>query len=268
MDLCRRMVPLFLTFIIFLTAYESVYAQRQFITENAELLAPGRMELEIGFEYWGKSYNFRTNANSRTQLRLGVLGVNIGVGKIVEIQLAFPSAVLQSDDIIGDDKDVGDATFFTKVRLFKERGSYPSVAVRFGTKLPNAEEEFGIGTDGNDFMGSFPITKNFGSLRTSLDLGLGILGNPTRNNAQHDVYTFGLSLMYPSKGTLSFLSEIYARKGRSQFDDLLSVRAGLQFKSKKGPRLDVMVSVGLAEESPEWEITTGFAWDFKAFSLQ
>ena len=85
MDLCRRMVPLFLTFIIFLTAYESVYAQRQFITENAELLAPGRMELEIGFEYWGKSYNFRTNANSRTQLRLGVLGVNIGVGKIVEI---------------------------------------------------------------------------------------------------------------------------------------------------------------------------------------
>ena len=88
---------------------------------------------------------------------------------------------------------VEDIVIGTKVRIAGETASRPSFGLRFATKLPNASNESGIGLDTTDFFASFLIAKTVQSVRIVGNVGLGILGDPTRGDQQNDVLTYGVS---------------------------------------------------------------------------
>ena len=61
------------------------------------------------------------------------------------------------------------------------------------TRLPNANNETGLGLDTTDVFGSILIGKTVQSVRIVGNAGVGILGVPTRGDIQNDVLTYGLS---------------------------------------------------------------------------
>ena len=66
------------------------WCQRALLTEGADLVGEGRIRLELGFGYTTQTYNFRTET-FRDQFKIGVIGIDIGVGRIADIEVDFPS---------------------------------------------------------------------------------------------------------------------------------------------------------------------------------
>ena len=87
----------------------------------------------------------------------------------------------------------------------------PSFGLRFATKLPNASNESGIGLDTTDFFASFLIAKTVQSVRIVGNVGLGILGDPTRGDQQNDVLTYGLSFARALTQQAEVVGEINGR---------------------------------------------------------
>mgnify|MGYP003704872715 CR=1 FL=1 len=88
---------------------------------------------------------------------------------------------------------VEDLVIGTKVRLVPEGVTRPSFGFKFATKLPNASNESGLGLDTTDFFASILLAKTVQSVRVVGNVGLGILGDPTRGDRQNDVLTYGAS---------------------------------------------------------------------------
>jgi hypothetical protein len=96
--------------------------------------------------------------------------------------------------VTGDStSSIEDLTIGTKVRLLSEGVSRPSFALRSATRLPNAGNEKGLGLDTMDFYSSVLVAKTVQSVRIVGNVGLGILGDPTRGDRQNDVLLYGLS---------------------------------------------------------------------------
>lgn len=235
----------------------SANAQRAMLTEGTAIVREGHVQFEIGTEGVKQLRNFKSD-RERDQLRLGIVGFNIGTGGRTNIELGWPAVIFQRDPIFGTTHDVGDATFFTKTLLISETRHRPAVAVRFGTKLPNAGDEDGIGTDETDFFGSFPTTKQFGRLEIRLEPGIGILGNPQKHAAQNDVFTYRGGGIVRGK-RVDLFGEVNGRLcwRACRKNNLLSVgRVGAQVHV--GDYIwDVAGSVGLISQSEDWGITVG-----------
>ncbi len=98
-------------------------------------------------------------------------------------------------DITGDStSDVEDIVVATKIRVWSETETRPSIGVRFATKLPNASNESGLGLDTTDFLATALFGKTVQSIRFVGNAGLGILGDPTRGDRQNDVLLYGASI--------------------------------------------------------------------------
>ena len=92
--------------------------------------------------------------------------------------------------------------------LSPEGAKRPSFAIRFATKLPNASNESGLGLDTTDFYISALGAKTIESMRVVGNLGLGILGDPTRGDRQNDVLTYGLSLARAMTSAAEVVGEV------------------------------------------------------------
>jgi hypothetical protein len=104
------------------------------------------------------------------------LGFHIAVTDWVEIQATFEGLYLDEERADGTTHDTygnGDARLWTKVRLWREREYRPIVALRFGTKLPNADKSDRLGTDETDFMIEALASKRLGAVTAHVNLGIG-----------------------------------------------------------------------------------------------
>ena len=121
------------------------------------------------------------------------VGISVGISSIAEIQIdggfynrlsitsrnAAPlsSAVTATGN---STHDVEDIVIGTKIRLASETAGRPAFGFRFATKLPNASNESGLGTDTTDFLVSLLVAKTVQSVRVVGNLGFGILADPTQ----------------------------------------------------------------------------------------
>ena len=94
-------------------------------------------------------------------------------------------------DFTGDrTTDVDDIVVGTKVRLVPEAPGVRRFALRFATKLPNASNESGLGTDTMDFYFAALVGKTVQSVRFVGNVGFGILSDPieaTRTERRGDL---------------------------------------------------------------------------------
>ena len=126
------------------------------------------------------------------------IGISIGISSIAELQI--DGGLLQppgdhqprrrrrssaSLTVTGDSThDVEDIVIGTKIRLLAESAEAARrSAFRFATKLPNASNESGLGLDTTDFYASLLGAKTVQSVRVVGNIGVGILGDPTRRRA-------------------------------------------------------------------------------------
>lgn len=257
---------------------------RPLVTEDPETVGPGQILLEGGIDYAREAF-YPASGLQGTLWRFGTFGLSFGVSSIAEIQLdggvrnslsitnRFAAPLDGMLDISGDTtSDVEDVVIGAKVRFLSEGLRRPSMAVRFSTKLPNAGNESGLGLDTTDFYIGLAGAKTIQSVRVVGNLGLGILGDPTRGDRQNDVVTYGVSFARAIANGVEVVAEFNGRANtRSGVPPVATEsRSVMRVGSRitRGPvRLDGALMFGITERDPTWGITTGFTWVFNAFRV-
>ncbi|MGH9257712.1 MAG: hypothetical protein ACRD3C_24400 [Vicinamibacterales bacterium] len=258
--------------------------QRPLVTEDPETIGAGRMLVEAGFDYL-RDVEYPVSGLQGHLRRFPLIGISMGIGSIGEVQIdgglynhlsiterrvAPLSSMLNR---FGDTtSDVEDLMVGTKIRLVSEGVSRPSIALRSATKLPMASNEGGLGLDTMDFYSLLLIAKTVQSVRMVGNIGLGILGDPTRGDRQNDVLAYGLSFARALTQRAEVVGEVHGHVSTREGDpppgtDSRSIlRVGGRYTT--GPvRADAALIVGLTAHDPLWGVTAGFTYVFNAFGV-
>jgi hypothetical protein len=266
---------------VLLSATTAFAQQRPLVTEDPATIGDGRVLVEAGFDYLHQLkiplYGLTGNL-----VHLPAVGVNLGLGSRAEIQIDGGYRLLHVTDrknaplssildIPGDTSHAeDDVVIATKVWLVTEHDHRPAIGFRVATKLPNAPNQTGLGTDMTDFSFSVLVGKSFGSTRIAGNLGLGIVGDPTENAVQHDPLLFGVSVTHAISPRVTLAGEVegqylsYDVFPSPGSEDRSAVRGGVRY-AWRAVRFDAAVVAGLTDRSPMWGFTTGVTWTFQAF---
>jgi hypothetical protein len=240
--------------------------------------------LETGLDY-GKSVEYPASGLEGDLLRFPLIGISVGLSSIAEIQIdgglynhlnitSRESAPL-SDMVTatGDStSSVEDMVVATKVRIVSETDSRPSFGLRFATKLPNASNESGLGLDTTDFYASVLGAKTIRRARVVGNIGLGILGDPTRGDQQNDVLTYGFSMARALTQQAELVGEINGRISTREggpppgTESRGIVRLGARYTLGTW-RGDAAVLFGVTSSDPSIGFAAGFTWVFNAFQI-
>ena len=258
--------------------------QRPLQTEDPEVIGAGRIMFEAGIDYKRDVY-LPVSGLRGNLFTVPPMGISIGVSSIAEIQLdaglyqklyiteRIPNApfspLLALDG--GSTADVEDLNIGAKVRFLSETSSRPAMAVRFSTRLPNASNESGLGKDMQDFTVGLIAGKTVQSIRIVTNVGLLILGNPTRPAAQDDLLAYSLSVARAISQNAELVGEF---AGRANFANVVTpgaedrglLRFGARY-TKSGVRLDGGIMLGLTSRDPQIGVTGGLTWVFNAFRV-
>jgi hypothetical protein len=268
-----------------LMARPAAAQQRPLLTEDPEPIGAGRMLIEAGLDF-AHDQQYPAAGLEGNLWRVPMLGLSFGISSIAEFQLdggPFNTLAIKKRDpdaplarlldFDGDrTSDVEDLIIATKIRLLSERAQRPSFALRFATKLPNAENESGLGLDTTDFFATLLAAKTVQSIRVVGNIGLGILSDPTVGDRQNDVLLYGLSLARALTDRGEIVGELNGR---------ISTRVGGPFPgtettgrlalggryTRASVRLDAGLFVGLTPEDPTIGFSTGLTYVFRAFEV-
>ena len=275
---------LFFTAMVVFTASAAFAQQRPLVTEDPETIGAGRVLLEGGVEY-SRDVVYPVSGLRGNLLRLPLLGISVGVSSIAEIQI--DQASFSRLDITSrrpapltglvtatgtSTTDSDDLLIGAKIRIAPEGTRRPAFGFRFATKLPNANNESGLGLDTTDFFASVLAGKTTESVRIVGNIGFGILGDPTNGNRQNDVLTYGLSFARAITNAAEVVGEINGRANTRSAGPLPGtesrsiIRMGLRYTTG-GWRGDAAVLIGATDNDPDIGFTAGVTYAFTAFQL-
>ena len=259
--------------------------QRPLVTEDPETIGSGLVLVEGGFDQQWRVF-YPLSGLTGDLFRVPTLGLSLGLSSIAEIQIDWtpyqrlsvnerePAPLAAMLDFTGEGTtDIDDIVIGTKVRLVPEGAGHPAFGVRFATKLPNASNESGLGTDSMDFYVSGLVGKTVESIRIVGNVGLGLLGDPIRGDQQNDVLTYGFSLARAVRQGLEVVGEI---NGRHSLHPAEEVPVGTESRSivriggrytVSTVRVDGGVLFGLTSRDPSFGVTAGVTWVFRGFTI-
>src|SRR5215216_1901189 len=255
--------------------------QRPLLTEDVDIIPPGSIRIEAGIDFMqGAKYTVSGIRGDLT--RVGVIGVNFGMGPNVEFQIEGvaqnyvsinsrgPSAIpLDLAPGVNSTNDTGDFTVAAKFKLRNETRRGPSLGFRFAVQLPNSNEARGIGLNQTNAFGSILIGKKFGRdgrFNTFGNLGIAILTAPTELFTQNDVLTYGLAGIFRINKQFSVAGEVNGRANTRPGNGPLGTesqsvaRLGMQIRAS-GLRFDFAGIKGLTSFSPNSGFTVGVTYD-------
>jgi hypothetical protein len=275
----RRAIPI--ATLLFGAVAATVSAQPRPLTpESVDGVGAGNISLAIGTDY-ARDYRYPLSGLEGDLSRVGLVRIDVGLGSIADFELSggardylqitsITPAVLSSllrltsptstsafDDII-----VG-----AKVRLYRSSDGGPGVAVRFGTRLPNAKHESGLGQDTTDFYGSLLVDQSVASVRVTGTIGLGILGDPLRGNRRVNSLLYGLEIGQPVAQDLRVVLGADGRTGPNEpgLESRAVSRFGIQWTH--GPtRIDLDATRGLTIVDGGFGAAVNLAFTFHAFT--
>jgi len=257
--------------------------QRPLVTEDPEPIGAGRVLLEGGIDY-AADMQYPVSGLQGNLWRVPMLGISVGISSIAELQLdgglfdhlsitkRNPAPLAHLVTVTGDSTHaVDDLVVATKIRFLSETDSRPAFAIRFATKLPNASNESGLGTDTTDFYASVLGAKTVRSLRTVANLGLGIVGDPSNGERQNDMLTYGVSFARAMTQKAELVGEVNGRiSTRSDPFPGGESRGLLKFGGRYTQgllRIDAGLFFGLNTPDPTIGFTAGFTYVFDAFKI-
>ena len=267
-------------------AWPAAAQQRPLVTEDPEVIGAGLVLLEGGFEI-SRDILYPASGLQGNLLRLPTLGVSLGISSIAELQIdggiynrlsiarsgVGPAPLADQLDVTGSTTtDVEDIVIATKIRILGETASRPAFGVRFATKLPNASNESGLGLDTTDFHAQVLVGKTVQSIRVVGNVGLGILGDPTRGGNQNDVLLYGVSVARAVREGLEVVGELNGRAttrsgtAPAGTESRSTLRVGGRL-TRGTVRLDAGVLLGITSRDPGLGFTAGATWVFRGFTV-
>lgn len=236
------------------------------VTRPADTPGPGGVQV-----FFGASYGHDTRVSpllpgEAGRLLVGpILALDWGIGERGEVSVQW--AAHQEFDSGGESTSgVGDPYLWTKVLLRKAHQRGPTVAFRFGFKVPSAPDDKGLGTDEADVFGGLILQQRAGASLVLLNLGLGVLGDPSRNGEQVDVATYGLAVDVPIGSSASFLAEMAGAWDPSSAGTSGSWGEGrLGLRRTLGPgSLGFAIRFGYEGPAPDWGVHVGYTWKIRS----
>ncbi len=273
----RRCIP-YLTGVVWMAAFPVWAQQRPLRTDDAQLVATGRIRTEFGLEFLQKQ-RYSLSGLEGDLTRLGVASIHVGVGEYAEFQISgvFQDFLSVSSTTTpapfppsfsgNSTNDFGDLILASKLRLAGEKAMRPAFAFKFAVELPNAKHPSGLGTDETEFYASVLMSKHIGRAEVLGNVGFAILQNPVVIGRQTDPITYGLAFIYPINKTINLVGEINGRQGppnRIGNENQSVVRGGLQIRTGS-IRWDVAGIAGLQDFDPASGVTIGVTYEFQAF---
>ncbi len=249
--------------------------QRPLVTEDPETIGAARALIEGGVSF-ERDQTHSANGLTGDITRFGVFGVSAGIGPTAEVQIdgalvqrlaverRNPFAPLaRSTSLVAGDTALSfdDLVVATKIRALSETESRPALGIRFGTKLPFAPEDQGIGLGTTDFFATFLMAKTVQSVRTVGNVGLFFLGNPQGQNAV-TALGFGASIARAVTNQFEVVGEVNGRL--TPFEKI--VPAGLESRgvfrlagryTYAMLRLDFGMLAGFTDRDPGFGISAG-----------
>ena len=256
----------------------TVYAQqRPLVTEDPETIGLDRILFEGGFSL-DKDQEFPVHGVAGDITRIGTFGVSVGISPSAEIQVdggliqridvterlttTAPSPV--ANPLVAGDRasSFDDLVVATKIRLGSESTSRPAIGLRFGTKLPTASPDNGIGLGTTDFFATFLVAKTVQSVRTVGNVGMVVLGNPVTGGDQATALGFGISIARALTDEFEVVGELNGRL--TPFEKIVPV--GLESRgvfrlagryTYQMLRLDFGLLAGMTKRDPSFGISAG-----------
>ena len=267
--------------LLFAAALIAPAQQRPLITEDVDIIPPGTLRIEAGIDFM-QGAKFPVSGINGDLTRVGVIGINIGMGPNVEFQIEGvaqnfvginsrgPSAIpLDLAPGTNSTNDTGDFTLWTKFKLRNETKRGPSLGFRVGVGLPNSSQGTGIGLNQTNAYGQILVGKKFGAdgrFNTFGNLGIAILTAPTELFSQNDVLTYGLAGIFRINKQFSIAGEVNGRantrpgSGPLGTESQSEARLGMQVRAS-GLRFDFAGIKGLTSFSPNSGFTVGVTYD-------
>jgi len=255
--------------------------QRPLLTEDVDIIPPGTMRIEAGIDFL-QGAKFPVSGIKGDLTRVGVIGVNFGMGPNVEFQIegvaqnfvdinsrgtsAIPLSLAPGAN---STNDTGDFTLWAKFKLRNETRHAPSLGFRFGVQLPNSNQARGIGLNKTNAYGSVLVGKKFGRdglFNTFGNLGIAILTAPTQLFSQNDVLTYGLAGIFQLNKQFSLAGEVNGRANTRPGNGPLGTesqgeaRLGMQIRAS-GLRFDFAGIKGLTSFTHNSGVTLGVTYD-------
>lgn len=258
--------------------------QRPLVTEDPETIGAGNVLVEGGFDY-SRDILYPASGLQGNLLRAPVLGASLGISSIAELQIdgglynrltitdRFDAPLSDMVTATGDHTtSIEDIVVALKVRVLPEAVGRPAIGLRLATKLPTASNESGLGLDTTDFHVTALVGKTIQSIRVVGNLGLGILGDPTRGDRQNDVLLYGLSLARAIAEGVEIVGEFNGRSDTRAGDpppgteSRATMRFGGRYTRGTG-RIDAGLLLGMTSRDPSVGFTAGITWVFKGFTV-
>jgi hypothetical protein len=282
----RRLEGLVLAAMLFAAA-PAAAQQRPLVTEDPEVIGAGLVLLEGGFDY-SRDILFPASGLQGNLLRAPTLGVSIGISSIAEVQLdgglynrltitnrgVGPAPLAGQLNFTGDKTSaIEDLVIATKIRLAGETAGRPAFGLRFATKLPNASNESGLGLDTTDFHVQALVGKTVRSIRIVGNVGLGILGDPTRGDNQNDVLLYGLSVARAVREGIEVVGELNGRASTRSGEAPVGTESRAMMRvggriTRGTVRIDAGLLLGVTSRDPGYGFTAGATYVFKGFTIQ
>jgi len=269
--------------LVIVVAPATLAQQRPLLTEDVDIIKPGLIRIESGFEFL-QNQRFPLSGLTGDVTKVADTRLSFGLASNVEFQIEWtfqhflsitsrgPSAIpLKLGANESDTNDVGDVRLWMKIKLRNESQVAPALGFRFGVELPNSNQARGIGTNTTNFYGMITAGKRFGDkLNVFGNLGLGILTAPLEATSQNDVLLYGLAGVYAASDRVNIVGEVngfhstrkHAPLGTEDFSE---GRLGAQIRAL-GVRWYAAGIFGTSKRAPRTGLTIGITYDWDAFT--
>jgi hypothetical protein len=194
--------------------------QRPLVTQDPETVGSNRVLVEGGLEL-DRDQLYPAYGLKGDTTHVPTFGVSVGLSPDAEIHIdgglferlhvtsRIAAPLSQVPDFTTDNSSsLEDLTVSTKIRLTSEHERQPAFGVRFGTKLPTARREAGMGLGTTDFFATVLLGKTVESVRTVGNVGLLVLGNPTGAQEPVRALGFGLSVARAVTNDFEVIGEV------------------------------------------------------------
>ncbi|MCI0695314.1 hypothetical protein L0337_25310 [candidate division KSB1 bacterium] len=199
--------------------------------------------------------------------RFGALRFDFGIAPNVNLQIRGALRQVLRFDRGANANDVGDFSVATIVCLAAAAKHRPALGFRLEAKLPNTNQDRGIGTNTTDVTMAVLATKQYGCALVFADFGLAILTSPRQLNDQNDVLVYGLGLLLNLSRHFQLAGEINGFVSpRDQIplgtEDRSAARLGVSWKLQK-LALEILAVNGLIQREGNLGVMAGVSWQMK-----
>ncbi len=139
-----------------------------------------------------------------------------GLSEWADIEFEYDYLILRDGDFVDfssgvrkesyDEEGTGDLRI--KVKVVPCEFGIHRLGIQGIAKLPMAEQDKGLGTNETDFTWQILFSSDWGLLKTHLNAGFAVIGDPSRNGNQNDSLVWGVGGEYALTDSLTLMAEI------------------------------------------------------------